>query len=148
MLRIAWSVAWGVLCLLLIALCVRSYSWEDRFVMPLSDSKEFVCESTSGRLQVDWSFTPFGIGPPGAWYVQNNDMADMVEGREYQGVGIWGFGIKHFEEGTNANIPHWFAAVMCCGIATCSWFRFSLRTLLLATTLVGVVLGLIVWAMK
>src|SRR5262245_54729365 len=28
-LRIAWSVIWGVLCLLLIVLWVRSYTWEE-----------------------------------------------------------------------------------------------------------------------
>jgi hypothetical protein len=43
--------------------------------------------------------------------------------------------------------PHWFLALTTGAIATIPWkpWKFSLRTLLIATTLVAVVLGLIVW---
>jgi hypothetical protein len=44
-------------------------------------------------------------------------------------------------------IPHWFVLIVLATCATLPWvrWRFSLRTLLIATTLVPVVLGLIVW---
>jgi hypothetical protein len=46
-------------------------------------------------------------------------------------------------------VPHWFGVIVLGIIAALSWTtrssRFSLRTLLIATTLVAVGLGLIVW---
>jgi hypothetical protein len=49
--------------------------------------------------------------------------------------------------------PHWFAVTLLTTIALLPWslshrWRFTLRTLLIATTLVAIVLGLIVWAAK
>ena len=43
--------------------------------------------------------------------------------------------------------PHWFVALLAVGISILPWlrWRFSLRTLLIATTLVAVVLGVVVW---
>jgi len=45
--------------------------------------------------------------------------------------------------------PHWFSAAVFGILGTLPWLpwspQFSLRTLLIATTLVAVVLGLIVW---
>ena len=42
---------------------------------------------------------------------------------------------------------HWLPALLFAAVAAIPWlrWRFSLRTLLIATTLVAVVLGLIVW---
>src|SRR5215213_3399771 len=47
-------------------------------------------------------------------------------------------------------VTYWFliSAAICVGIAPWLRWRFSLRTLLIATTLVAVVLGLIVWSIK
>jgi hypothetical protein len=48
-------------------------------------------------------------------------------------------------------IPHWFPVLLAIAVVGVPWFRlrrFSLRTLLIATTLVAVVLGLGVWATR
>jgi len=50
-------------------------------------------------------------------------------------------------------IPHYVVIIMAASIAALPWFNriprhFSLRALLIATTLVAVVLGLIVWATR
>ena len=47
-------------------------------------------------------------------------------------------------------VPFWFPILMSAVIGGLSWlpFRFTLRTLLIATTLVAVGLGLIVWAAR
>jgi hypothetical protein len=51
-----------------------------------------------------------------------------------------------------ATAPDWFAILFCAILGGTTWIRwpkrFSLRTLLIATTLVAVVLGLIVWATR
>lgn len=50
-LRIAWSVAWGVACLLLIALWVRSYSYKEQFCSDkLSNKHMIIVESAAGRV--------------------------------------------------------------------------------------------------
>jgi hypothetical protein len=52
--------------------------------------------------------------------------------------------------GVSIQTPHWLLALVLGAIAACTSakrpYRFSLRTLLIATTLVGVALGLIAWA--
>lgn len=62
-----------------------------------------------------------------------------------------GFDFK-IDFGTNVwlQAPHWFLSVLCGTVAAIFLFvpRFSLRTLLVATTLVAVVLGLVVWMVK
>ena len=50
-------------------------------------------------------------------------------------------------------MPHWFPLLILIAFATMPWvryvgWRFSLRTLLIATTIIAVVLGLIVWAAR
>ena len=50
--------------------------------------------------------------------------------------------------GFSVLLPHWVYAILPAMLAVIPWVwpkRFSLRTLLIATTLVAVVLGLIVW---
>jgi hypothetical protein len=47
---------------------------------------------------------------------------------------------------SNISLPHWVVAMASVAVATAPWlfhwrFRFSLRTLLIATTLIAVVLG-------
>jgi hypothetical protein len=49
--------------------------------------------------------------------------------------------------------PHWYFAITFAAIAALPWlawlpYRFSLRTLLIATTLVAVVLGVAVWVSR
>jgi hypothetical protein len=60
-----------------------------------------------------------------------------------------GFACKRHATGWSLVCPHWFPALisgfMAIFVGTRPRLRFSLRTLLIATTLVAVVLGLIVW---
>jgi hypothetical protein len=51
---------------------------------------------------------------------------------------------------SNISLSHWLVVLITLVIAAVPWisrwqFRFSLRALLIATTLVAVVLGIIVW---
>jgi hypothetical protein len=52
---------------------------------------------------------------------------------------------------TGCIIPHWFPTLLFAAFAALPWLpfkRFSLRTLLIATTLIAVVLGIIVWVAR
>ena len=57
-----------------------------------------------------------------------------------------GFCFYHGQNSTIAVIPYWSAALLTGTLTAAPWIprRFSLRTLLIATTLVAMVLGLIV----
>jgi hypothetical protein len=59
-------------------------------------------------------------------------------------------GRSYAADSSGLMIPHWFIALLFVGLACIqSWsLRFSLRTLLIATTLVAVVLGLIVYVAR
>jgi hypothetical protein len=144
-LRIAFSATCVIVAVLVCALWVRSYTIADG-VTRLGKT-ELVILSFRGVLD-------FGVnGDPSAphivgtgWIHYENDVTgDSVESLPYR----FGFHIANLEDGSWA-IPHWFAAMLCVGMAAAAWFRwrFSLRTLLIATTLIAVVLGLIVWAVR
>jgi hypothetical protein len=64
-------------------------------------------------------------------------------------------GVRAFRELILA-VPHWFAVLLSSTLAVVPWipslralnWRFSLRTLLIATTLTAVVVGLIGWSIR
>ena len=61
-----------------------------------------------------------------------------------ESVSYWWF---HKLASAEAYVPYWPVVLVCSALAGVPWLpaRFSLRTLLVATTLVAVVLGMIVW---
>jgi hypothetical protein len=66
---------------------------------------------------------------------------------------ILGFYFKRTPNGRRLDIPYWFIVLLNAAIAAAPWLpwwskRFSLRTLLIATTLIAVALWLIVWVVK
>jgi hypothetical protein len=152
-LRIAWSVVCLIACVLLIVLWVRSYS-NGHLEGYLPAPSTVCCRSMTGvvialRLPAETvtpslgrenyqplTFQPFETGP-----------VDIVPTRS-------GFIFDwHSSSFWIVQLPYWFLVAIpaLCGVAPWlnqfSW-RFSLRTLLIATTLVAVVLGLAVWATR
>ncbi len=130
-LRIAWSVGWGVAAVLLIVLWVRSYWWVDAAYVALSHS----AISRQGTIYIDaglswtWAATCHEFGwPVLQWTMLKNDSEVAVK------------------EG-NVAFPVTRLVLLTAACAPLSWIsrRFTLRTLLIATTLVAVALGLIVW---
>jgi hypothetical protein len=144
-LRIAWSVGWGVVAVLLCLLWMRSY-W-------LSDSGIWIAPKIPGTNPPDTRITSFNGDVEfdnATWYTGNQrsewrlhespERAPTLRPTtKYFGF-AWGTG--------TLAIPYWFPVILAaafCAIAQVPWSKnFSLRTLLIATTLVAVVLGLIV----
>lgn len=54
MLRIAFSAFYGVVCLLLIALWVRSYYYRDHYQRRFSATHRLVTEADLGRIYISW----------------------------------------------------------------------------------------------
>jgi hypothetical protein len=138
-LRIAWSVAWGIVAVLLIALWIRSYSHlqiiEKRF-----GSQTIQVSSVRGHFAIASLHPTAAIG---MFYLSTA----AVNAADWRELGPSGFACYRNSMGAILIVPHWFAALLCAIISAVVWlqWRFSLRTLLVATTLVAIGLGLVVW---
>ena len=146
-LRIAWSVWWGGVAVLLVALWVRSYWWVEAFAVPVT-SKHYVGAASQPGC-IGFAIHPMGNlsstqikrfqrFPTERW------LEDVRQERLPDISRVWGtFDFRQY----SFIAPDWFFLVVLTALAALPWvrWRFSLRTLLIATTLVAVVLGLVVW---
>ena len=144
-LRIAVTALGLTACVLLIALWVRSYgSWDRCF--RTGKNHGWQLNSMLGHVvlvvaEPPKEFIPFFIAHL------------STEGR-FQGEfdkNILGFYFERTPQGMELDVPYWFMVLTGMAVTTAPWirhlgWRFSLRTLLIATTLVAVVLGIVVAA--
>jgi hypothetical protein len=149
-LRLAFSAVCGMLCLLLLVLCVRSYWRVDKL-----ERQDWQVCLFNGRLSAQ-----LGLG----WGDDNKELqwtlsAPSEEAPVYYSDGVFGFSVR---PPYYYSMPIWFAALMAVVLAAAPWakqvasgiiqtiknvpHRFSLRTLLIATSVVAVGLGLAVYA--
>jgi hypothetical protein len=145
-LRIAWSVACGVLCLLLIMLWVRSYWQRDAAFHMGVTNWETVIVSDEGLIAL--SREPYLVTPPPSpgWHIESYSIADSPKDKPVQRFSI----LDYFAWESSPNrlfieAPHWFLIVVALTLTIAPWlpWRFSLRTLLIGMTVVAVALGLI-----
>ena len=119
-LRIAWSVTWGVVAVYLVVLTADVMK-----LRPLPKNVPSIM---------------FGEPPLDVWITYDQGLLDVSSQSVVPGGSLrWGF-----------ELPLWQAILPAAAIAVAPWLprRFSLRTLLIGTTLVAVVLGLVVWAIR
>jgi hypothetical protein len=147
-LRIAWSVTCGIACVLLIVLWVRSYTRRDRWETPANSTTVSV-ESTLGRVSV------FHAPGDGTWTWHKSTEPDDTylfgaEKEQAWHTGFAGFAVYTTFGHRTFRVPHWFFVLVSALAAAAPWirWRFSLRTLLVAATLVAVVLGLVAYAAR
>jgi len=153
-LRIAWSVGWGVACVLLIALWVRSQKWQDAIVGNLTNRCSFGVVSAKGRVRVVgiWHSHP-SVEP---LFRQSEDISMYRLTTWLRDYPFWKFGIHTKRENAavlrSLTLPYWTYIVLSIGIDVAPWNkwhrRFSLLTLLIASTLVAVGLGVAVYALR
>ena len=138
-LRIAWSVVWGLAAVLLIVLWVRSYWWMDQLGSPWSRTRILMVGSLEGGLLVQVPFHDWGY----RWNVKSYSLKSG-------GRSSFRFGSEFRRIPDGFCLPHCSLVVLYATLAAVSWlpWRFTIRTLLIATTLVAVMLGAIVWAAK
>ena len=135
-LRITWTAICLIACVLLIALWVRSYWWLDKVSFPTSTT---IATSYRGTLDATSDAKKMHTAWSGSVSISAKDIpACVAPGPSWHFSSTLG--------NTSVGFPYWFAVVVFASLATAPWLRrFSLRTLLIATALVAVVLGLIVW---
>ncbi len=142
-LRIGWTMLWLMSCMLLIVLWARSYLDPGAiFIKNPSSQNEIYLQTKpqNGNLVIAFLSDPQGL----------------IALRKYKWEsGFWSCGLRGFGDIYNflLYIPFWILVTLTSLLAAIPWtrsrsWRFSLRTLLIFTTLVAVVLGLIVWAVN
>jgi hypothetical protein len=154
-LRIAWSVGWGILCLLLIALWVRSYWWITSIHTPPIASRGLQCALERSRIRIE-SYPLHtaeekadGIARVVHIHKSNPDFAWW--NRHILQEPSFALRLNELKPGSIRLIfPYWFAILITAMASFAPWlpWRFSLRTLLIAATVIAVGLGVIVWAAK
>ena len=145
--RIAWSVACGVACVLMVVFWVRSYWWIDEAAGPTPDGYVIFLASSVGDLEFGRELNNRREWP--SWTVAHGQAQSS---NRWPGARGSKFEWRWSAIGIYCRVPFWFPVL---GAAVCSllpWVgrarRFSLRTLLVATTLVAVVLGAIAYAAR
>jgi hypothetical protein len=131
-LRIAWSVAWGMAAVFLIALWVQSYWWFNHAQYQLPNTRVVVLIAAQGVVSVACGTDP----RPDIPIDSSISSKKITFETDYWKSQHWNFEFSEaFEE---ARSPLWFLAAVCGGVSTLSWLprRFSLRTLLIATGIV------------
>jgi hypothetical protein len=143
-LRIAWSVGWGVVTVLVCLLWVRSYRTTDIIIRQRLHVESgigfFSIQMTDGSLPYRWQ----NINSDDYLRDSGHTYATGFPGRTQSRV--WG----HFQSSRYYRglcVPFWFLMLGSVAVGCLSWlrWRYSLRTLLVATAVVAVALGTIVW---
>ncbi len=146
-LRIAWSVAWGIAAVLLMVLWARSY----RNLNGLSAADEcYLIDSQNRRCGVatDAGLISVCVTNPSPWPVSWS-FSYFQEDEIRQGFGWWtsDHGTGRNDSSTALVVPLWLPVAVAAGCTAVPWIRlashFSVRTLLIATTLIAIGLGLI-----
>jgi ABC-type glycerol-3-phosphate transport system permease component len=143
--RIAVSVFFGLLTVVLCVLWVRSYTTEAIVTIGISPGPGFMVGSSGGELSVARFGRIGGSVSRGLCAWENRYEGRLAwEGSPFNEILGLRFGSFFVA------VPHCIAVAMTAAASAGSLvrWRFSLRTLLFATTLIAVALGLIAWAAR
>lgn len=160
-LTIGWTVFWLLACILLIVLWGRSYSVADICGLTFNFEKRTNFASEKGRIFLiilDCQTYIWAIGKPREWDIRSEPLSHLyptarTEQELLQQMNVPkfpGFYFKSLGGFYKIVVPHWFVIVVATSVAAFPWclWQFSLRSLLIFTTLVAVGLGVIVWAIR
>jgi hypothetical protein len=148
-LRVAVTALSLTACVLLIALWARSYWWYDTAHCPLRGPQMLIVTSYDGRLSLyAGGHVPYRTGWfPSGWGRDSVSVDNIAPPSNKQPRPSWTYNSDQY--GRHILFPYWLPISITAALSAAPWMRqlklrFSLRTLLIATTLVGVMLGIIV----
>jgi hypothetical protein len=149
-LRIAVTALNLTACVLLVALWARSYSWFDMPQGRIGDRNLFI-QSVQGELrfsaisdprQFGWDLTSDWVGP------DQFGLSTTIAGDPIIRIPRL-FSLSWNSIAISIWVPHWLPVLLFAAMAALTWInhvrRFSLRTLLIVTTLVAVGLGTVIY---
>ena len=146
-LRIAWSVAWGIVAVLLCVFWVRSVSFSrDESVWIYTPRGGVTLVNLYGKAILKVAIRAGAV--PNVVTGMQSSVNPQPELSFYGMKFYAGFLLRRGSNNFDLFMPYWFLTLLSLSLAPLAWLhrRFSLRTLLIATTLVALALGLIVWA--
>jgi len=158
-LRITWSVAWGILCLLLIVLWLHSYWYRDVVFAQHPAWGDTSVASLQGK--VSWLVTIYRQRPPrrkARYELRSQPIAEAIE--EMKGIVLTlpegnsaaSFTIVKSRDALGLVLPYWSLAFGALLLVVAAWFRwsnrFSLRTLLIGMTVAAIGLGWVLYAAR
>ena len=153
-LRIAWSLACGIACVLLMMLWVRSY-WYGDYINQVSSASGRINSvgSTYGTLRFSFDKQSFRHpGQVGGWHMFHQWLGEPEtpekENAEIRKLNSQQLHWVNRPTRLLIKVPHWLIAVLAAVAGAIPWWpkRFSLRALLITTMLVAVLMGLIGYA--
>jgi hypothetical protein len=132
-------------CTLLMALWVRSYWYADD-IARFQGGQMYLVESAWGSLRPVYSSPE---APLNQWHYSSERLG--AGGGSYA-HSVFGWDAKDFPGYFMAYVPHWLLASLLAIAAATPWIhwsrRFSLRTVLIATTVTAAILGLLSWFVR
>ena len=138
-LRIAFSAVCGIACVLLVVLWVRSY-WRLDVLVKNSGSKSTIIRADAGLMTLSQANFRSGLSGDDAWTL-------IVDNASW-GMNYWQFDWAWKTDLILVRIPIWISAGALAVLGYIPWIRwsnrFSIRTMLIATTLIAAALAIIV----
>src|SRR5262245_6814089 len=114
-LRIAWSVVWGIVAVLLVLLWVRSYWKWDMLEVPVSNGGLAIFNSCQGTVLVT------------LFHSTNSALRFRSEWTSLAVIGkpdgFLGFAAKRFGTRYSIAVPHWFLISAVAMLTTATWIR-------------------------
>ncbi len=146
--RYTAAVVFALLAVGFVALWVRSYTWFDQIGGPFANQ---IAVFVSNRGLTGWGVTE-GPRPQRHrdWTIGSHRYSDRPATSRWTGKTQFGFGVIPRDNFglMGLYLPHWFLAASSLALAALFAFertwRYSLRTILVATTVVVAILGLAV----
>jgi hypothetical protein len=144
-LRIVASMFFAIVTVAIAMLWVRSYWSLDQIVHANGVGEVYSASSDQGLVEL-FNFYEWP-NPPSAsyWSLQSRLPELQIAGPRF----VWDVSSLHH---ACVIAPHWFLLLFTMVAAGLCWpflpFRFSLRSMLIATTLVGVAMGLVAYAFR
>jgi hypothetical protein len=149
--RIAVTAICLTACALLVALWARSAHTLDLF-FHMSDARYVEVWSCSGKVSINVGQVMWHVATSDAQRERTRKSEEAIMEQELNRYRKSGYcpipetGPLGFAWWNSSYFvfPYWFPALLTFSMAAATWARYSLRTLLIATTLVAVILGIIV----
>jgi hypothetical protein len=144
--RIGASVFFGMLTLLLVVLWLRSYSEPIHLRGTLVGYQYFSMYSFHGLATFNVASSDVAWMTDFGWDVAKQHQRNVFVKPNRDACFV--IDTDNAPKSVVLRAPHWILSLCSAMIAIAPWLslRFSLRTMLIATTLVAVVLGALVWA--
>lgn len=140
--RTAVSVFFVVLTMALCVMWVRSYGRADVISRSIAGGTYTEVKSVVGLIDASVSTSPNQL--PNAWSYRSSTLSAL-----YPRSSFFRFGWYSRKSISKIYFPHWFPVLVTAALSALCWSPaspgFSLRSMLIATTLIAVVLGLGVW---